>query len=628
MARTIRQREDDKSKWDVLEEGPGGRPSISVVDTATAARLQKAGDTITDSASWGEAFKAAEERAGVLSRGGAGTPGMVHALDENEEPVVASLDTVRKRGWEVVSPEQAAQAGEAFSRRRDVDQTGQALMPDRPASAVAEMRSGMGLSGPMPPGQLEGGLGASWAPSVERRGFRPLSGEALAQTEAGVRNFVGGLNSVPAQAPQAPRARPGVSVQTAGAAAPMRDFQPLAGLAPDIAGDVEGIATNTVESMPQQQAGDAEFAAAQDLARQRRLAAGIGRAGAMANQAFSGVGFDEDIYSGAGVDPVRELLARREADKAKSLSDPDSEQSIRFRAAVQKAMPGVYAPEELASMTAADEPLVMRYGDMRQRMDERAAGRTREDELRRAEIARQDALRSDERAYQERQTGASRTFQAGESARQRAFQREMAGLNNAADLAQAQARSGGSLGGAARGTVVPGLEIEPGAAPTADDAKTVKKARESSARMRSYVTDLRNLHAKYGTEYGGEAGNRMRQLAKAIQIEAKNIAGLGALTGSDQQLMEDLAGFDPSTLGSNLKSFLSLGLADNTQSSLDQLEKWVGDSESAAMSVHGYRPVPSASPQAAAAQASSQPQRIQRGGKTYELENGQWFEVL
>lgn len=424
MARTIRQREDDRSKWDVLEEGPDGTPRVSTVDTVTAARMQKGGDVITSGEEWGNAYKAAEERAGVMKRGGAGAPGMVHALDENDEPVVASLDTVRKRGWEVVTPETAASAGEAVARRRSEDQTGRVILPDNPATQVAEMRSSMGLAAPA-------------------RSFRRMSPEDARAAERDVRGFQASL-APPARQPAPARAvRPEVSVQRAGAAEPMRPFQSLAQFAPGMNADGAGDAAQA--AAPTTPAGDEEFAAAQEEARARRAAAGIGRAGAMLNQAISGAGFDPSIYEGfeSNADlPVKELLARREANKRKSLEDPFSDASKRLQMAVSKALPGVYSPEEIAGMTAADADVVTKYGEMRQRLDQRMAELARSDRIRTEDMGREDARIAEDRAFRAEQADLARQDRRdarASAAADRALRQEELAAMTADKVAQKQA---------------------------------------------------------------------------------------------------------------------------------------------------------------------------------------------
>jgi hypothetical protein len=137
-----------------------------------------------------------------------------------------------------------------------------------------------------------------------------------------------------------------------------------------------------------------------------------------------------------------------------------------------------------------------------------------------------------------------------------------------------------------RGTEVMGLEKAEGASPTVEDAKKVKASLASAERMKRYVDELRALHAKHGTEYGGAVANRMSQLKTQIHLESKNIGELGALSGPDMGMVESIAGVDPSGLGDNLKAMVGV---DNTQTALDGLSKWVDDTLSANMETYGYR---------------------------------------
>jgi hypothetical protein len=487
------------------------------------------------------------------------------------------------------------------------------------AALIARQRELEGLTRPMPAEELADGLGDDAMPAVrlrpateeafsgaraapvtvdneESKPFRMLSHDALQETGDKVTDFLVRLREAGEASPTAQRilakAGPpkGVDVATAGGASMPAVRGPLG--APRLENDQEGVASNGAAARATPQAapsGDTEFAAAQDEARGLRSAAALSRAGAMANEAISGARYDTaayaDMEAGANT-PVAELLARREADKRKRLEDPTSPESRRFQQGVSRALGGVYSPEEIAEMSAADEPHVARYGEMRQRLDERREAASTADMMRRSSMEQEQAQRADERAYQERQAATGRGFQASEAAKQRAFQREVAGVNNAADLQRAQARSGIGPGGTARGTVIPGLEVEPGAAPTPEDAKKVKASRVAAEKMRGYVGELRALHQKYGTEYGGAAGTRMEQLGKAIQLEAKTIAELGALSGPDQALMESISGADPSGLGANLKALVGV---DNTGTALDGLEQWVATQEDATKRVYGYR---------------------------------------
>ena len=52
------------------------------------------------------------------------------------------------------------------------------------------------------------------------------------------------------------------------------------------------------------------------------------------------------------------------------------------------------------------------------------------------------------------------------------------------------------------------------------------------------------------------------------------------------QLMEDIAGMDPSSLGNNMKALFGV---DNTATALTQLEKWLSDQSDATMQTYGYQ---------------------------------------
>lgn len=346
-------------------------------------------------------------------------PGMVHAIPAGGgESVVTTEESARRRGWQVVTPEEARQSD--IAARAASAQPLAAATPElaRPleqiptATAVAKLREFRGQTGPFPVDELAQGSGPTM-PAVNLRGFRGASPEMLADAAAGVQRFQQGLSTTTGGGTQG---RPAVDVARPNARSmALRAFQPLPAPAPD--SETEGVATTAAPVA--REIGDGEFAAAQQEGRNRALAANIGRAGAMAGQALSGVGFDggayDDLASGAEL-PVKDLLARRAADKEKALSDPDSEYSIRFRSAVQKAMPGVYSAEELAQMTAADEPFVAQYGTMAQRLNERAAERER-----------QDQQRAEDVAFREREAAANRTDRAASrtaSAEERNLRRE------------------------------------------------------------------------------------------------------------------------------------------------------------------------------------------------------------
>lgn len=473
------------------------------------------------------------------------------------------------------------------------------------AREVALARLAAGESGPMTfdvPGEKVGAADAEAYVTAQRaagdrivadldRGRRPFQGASpamLADAESQVRSFQQGLNARGQPARQG-RAAPPLSRAGATPSAPA--FTPLARGAPQSVESSEGIASRSIAnnppSAPPASGKDEEYARALAQARDRRMTALLGEAAHTASSRILGLTPDNEFFQELAKEsdsPVRELLAQRDADRKKRLNDPMSPESKRLQAAVGKALPGVYTPEELAGITAADEEAIFRTGEMRSRLDERRAAAELAARTRQEDITIADRRAKEARDFEREQGRTSRGFQAAQANALFERQKELARINNAADLEQAQARAQGTD---TRGTVVPGLETAPGAAPTAEDAKKVKASMVASEKMRGYVSELRALHKKYGTEYGGAAGTRMEQLGKAIQLEAKTIAELGALSGPDQALMESIAGGDPSSLSANLKAMVGV---DNTETALKGLEDWVGTQVDATQRTYGYQP--------------------------------------
>lgn len=162
---------------------------------------------------------------------------------------------------------------------------------------------------------------------------------------------------------------------------------------------------------------------------------------------------------------------------------------------------------------------------------------------------------------------------------------------------------------------------------TGEDPSKVKKAESSAQRMRSAIDRLKALHAANGPTMTGDVGNQMGQLVTEIQMEAKNLAELGALSGPDMDLMRKLAGTDPTSLWVN-----TLG-SDNTQKSLDELGAWVDSMAGAAKKVYGTtgavpstaRPAAPAKPQAAPAPA---PTTAHPTGRTKTDKSGVVWEEM
>lgn len=341
-----------------------------------------------------------------------------------------------------------------------------------------------------------------------------------------------------------------------------------------------GPSERAVEQAPgrvQRRGAEDDLAGAQRRANLMRGLAGMSRGTSRIGAAIAGTrpaqGVGEGLERSAS-QQVEEYLQRKQAAQAEaksaqeaSMRDPLSPASQRLQATVSRAFGSIYTPEEISQMTAADAPLIMDAGKFRSTLDARR--QEREDAL---------AARAEERTGRATEAERQRTFQAGENAKNRAAQ---------AALARGRAPKAPAAPKPVPGSVVPDMEIVPGAAPTADDAKKVKGTLAASARMSKYVDELDQLHTTHGTEYGGKAGTRMGQLATQIQLEAKTISELGALSGPDQELMKSLAGTDPSSFWANVQAMFGV---DNTQAALDGLRTWMRDAVEATSSTYGYQP--------------------------------------
>src|ERR1044072_6829900 len=134
---------------------------------------------------------------------------------------------------------------------------------------------------------------------------------------------------------------------------------------------------------------------------------------------------------------------------------------------------------------------------------------------------------------------------------------------------------------------VPGYEVAPDATPTVSDAQKMKDTNESALRMRGTIADLRALHRQYGENPKGTGADLQQQALRAVQMEAKNIVGLGALSGPDMGLMIDLSAQDANSIGSWVRrNFVGASMEEGRNG----LERWMGTVVGATAASRGYRP--------------------------------------
>lgn len=232
------------------------------------------------------------------------------------------------------------------------------------------------------------------------------------------------------QAPKPVRARPGVEVQRVGGPPELAGRLGGAPLAAPTAAQpqTEGTSVTVAPSAANLEEGKPSgLQSALEEARQRRLMSALGRAADMASTAISGAPSQVAAYDQLASEsraPVADyLLAQQEEQRAAKsaeevrLKDPNSPESQRVREYLGRAFPGVYTPEELAQVTAADRDAVLDVGRFKAEAQRRAK-----------ESADRLALEEAERTARATEAEKQRTFSAGEAAKQRALQRELAGM--------------------------------------------------------------------------------------------------------------------------------------------------------------------------------------------------------
>lgn len=181
-------------------------------------------------------------------------------------------------------------------------------------------------------------------------------------------------------------------------------------------------------------------------------------------------------------------------------------------------------------------------------------------------------------------------YDMNQSAQQRAFEQEKyqnslkqqefdnkyrydALASSAADRAEAR-NERRYQSGILRDEKMQALQTPYGMANTADDAKQLKGAHESKAAFDSKLQELINLRKEYGGEmFNREAVARGQQLSKDLLLEYKNMAKLGVLSKSDEDIINAIIPSDP------LEYRSPLAAIQGQDPILSNLEKFKGDSD-------------------------------------------------
>lgn len=538
MRKYLRRRAEDGSSWDYLEEGPDGNPRVEIIDTAEAYKRTKAGVPIVDGKTWGE------RASGMRPYVSPSPP------QEAAPPRERSLMHEGGERWKML---------EVFP-----DGTGHSLT-DLDTARAERFRNQERV-----PIVDPGNFYDSLARLYKARGEGAPRAEAPRPAEVYVLNQ---------------KTAPAETTGPEDSASYERPNKPVEEMSPaELVAAAESLRRRGGYSPSQ----DDELLAAQRQGSRLRFASNLGRDLDNVGRTIAGIDGESSLGDpDAGARPVRELLQRRTENARSAANDPSSPESRRAQQALVSLFPEQFTEENASTLSASeikmlDLPKLVITGE--QRRQEAAAKRAAEQaafEARQAaELEEEERRARVRRELQEDQ----QTFQAGQNALSRDNAKEVASIG-------AQTRETAE----SRKSNVPGLEVAPGASPTERDADEVKKMNNAVNSMRGLLREARGLYSRYGTELVGPNAVRLRQIFTALAVDAKDVAGLGALSGPDNDLMRSLQGTDPTTVMSSVKAFFR---NDNTPEALDQLERWIDLKADAKYRAHGYRKpgAPSAAP--------------------------------
>jgi hypothetical protein len=494
----IRRRRD--GRYDVLEPLPGDGGSASQqydVDEKEAERLWNAGARRVPDSDFAAAGGVDTESA---ARVRADEDGELVLGLVNGEPTQMSRASARAQGVTPLATSPAEYS--AMQARSEADSV--------PDSVAMDFRMGDAVRAagprPVPPGVARD---FAMGDAARARGGVPASVEA--DFRAGDAALAARRAAAPQPAAKPRAASPRLSVGMPSAGPAPRVLNPLAGAAPS---DVPSPTVDQIrfssrgEAVSQPPPGDPELDAALEQARDLRLISGIGGIGARLGGLFTGRG-DTSHFDAQRADsdrPVRELGMRRESAlrqraeaKDAARRDPTSPESQRLQLAVSKALPGVYSPEELSQLTAADEESVMKFGAMSASLKQRA-----QEAAARAEEARAG------RDFESQEAEKQRAFQAGENAKNRAVDR---------------ARIGAGIGPGGAGARVPA-----GEATALGEADSAVRALEALEASRGQKTGW----ASGVTQFlpGTDASQYVDDTRSAAQIVGRFLEG-GKMTDAD-----------------------------------------------------------------------------------------------
>jgi hypothetical protein len=317
---------------------------------------------------------------------------------------------------------------------------------------------------------------------------------------------------------------------------------------------------------------------AQKRAALMRGLAGAGKGMSRIGAAIAGVRPDDgaasDMERGAD-SQVRDYLQRKQqadADKASALKaaeqDPTSPASKRFQAMVSSAFGSVYTPEQIASMTAADAPLVGKYGEMVRTLEDRAAGRAAEQESQQAQLTARATEAEKQRAFEGKQSAANR-----------ANAREIAGMR--------QEQAGDKVQEAFDRKIsernVSGYAFDPARPPSAEGAKNMAAAVKARSEIEASLNRLESDISEHGSEMFGAKAGEMASEWMNVTNKLRMLNDMGVPNGADYLM-----------LGKQISDPTSGAAATTSNARLLQqiktLRSQIGRTVDATANAYGFRP--------------------------------------
>jgi len=284
--------------------------------------------------------------------------------------------------------------------------------------------------------------------------------------------------------------------------------------------------------------------------------------------------------------------------------------------AAPSQVPGAMAAAKSRSERAAEALRLKRQGALDEKDDRRYEDERGDKAVGRSEKAAALLLAQREKAKAEaeslRRFNVTDERQKESNAAQLALSRAGLGIRAEGEKRDAEKFEADKVKDAAKKTedVPPEFEVQSGANPSPETRKKFTALVGSSEKMKKLTGRMREaLGGTTGLSRTVDPGTvtKLKQLATMIQIEAKNVAGLGALSGPDMGLMNAIAK-DPTSVWTNLTTDLP-GM-------LSGLDSW-GDAQVGGEST--------ATGIVRKGKAGGDTKTV--GGKTYKKVAGGWDEV-